>query len=165
MRLGRWLTESSACFPFPGGPGGRPASFGFSALALLVSSVLPALSVSSAFIKFLCAARRGPLLCAWRRGGGPIHAATKGGGDRTTGAQLLGQPGAQPGASATGRVRSCEPAAVAVGMWESRAFCGISKRCGNGGKVALDVGLAGDIPRGPSIPSRIQRNSAPGMSP
>jgi anti-sigma factor ChrR (cupin superfamily) len=28
-----------------------------------------------------------------------------------------------------------------------------------------DVGLAGDIPQGPSIPLRVQRTSAPGMSP
>jgi hypothetical protein len=28
-----------------------------------------------------------------------------------------------------------------------------------------EIGLAGDIPKGPSIPPRVQRNSAPGMSP
>ena len=28
-----------------------------------------------------------------------------------------------------------------------------------------DVGLTGDVVQGPSIPPRVQRNSAPGMSP
>ncbi len=28
-----------------------------------------------------------------------------------------------------------------------------------------DIGLAGDIPQGASIPPRVQRTSAPGMSP
>ena len=40
-----------------------------------------------------------------------------------------------------GSFDECEPAVVAVGMWKSRAFCGISKRGGNGGKVALAFGL------------------------
>ena len=53
-----------------------------------------------------------------------------------------------------GSFDECEPAVVAVGMWKSRAFCGISKRGGNGGKVALAFGLFHGF-HGASFPQRV----------
>ena len=53
-----------------------------------------------------------------------------------------------------GSFDECEPAAVAVGMWKSRVFCGISKRGGNGGKVALTFGLFHGF-HGASFPQRV----------
>ena len=53
-----------------------------------------------------------------------------------------------------GSFDECEPAVVAVGMWKSRAFCGIPKRGGNGGKVALAFGPFHGF-HGASFPQRV----------